>query len=235
MALPKLNTPTYELVLPSTGEKVKYRPFLVKEQKLLMLAQESKDENSLADTLGQLIKSCTFEKIDAENSPVFDIEYIFLKLRAKSVGETAEISVLAKDDNKTRVPVKVNLDKIDIHMTADHTNEVQIDEKIKLILKYPVLRDMKNISESDDEYKKMFAVLNKCIYEVHDGDKIYNVVDLTQKDIDEFVDSMNTSQLAKVLEFFSTMPKLRHPVSFINPKTKVKNEVVVEGLQNFLG
>ena len=213
MALPKLNTPTYELVLPSTGEKVKYRPFLVKEQKLLMLAQESKDENSLADTLGQLIKSCTFEKIDAENSPVFDIEYIFLKLRAKSVGETAEISVLAKDDNKTRVPVKVNLDKIDIHMTADHTNEVQIDEKIKLILKYPVLRDMKNISESDDEYKKMFAVLNKCIYEVHDGDKIYNVVDLTQKDIDEFVDSMNTSQLAKVLEFFSTMPKLR-PVSY---------------------
>lgn len=234
MALPKLNTPTYELVLPSTGEKVKYRPFLVKEQKLLMLAQESKDENSLADTLGQLIKSCTFEKIDAENSPVFDIEYIFLKLRAKSVGETAEISILAKDDNKTRVPVKVNLDKIDIHMTADHTNEVQIDEKIKLILKYPVLRDMKNLSESDDEYKKMFAVLNKCIYEVHDGDKIYNVVDLTQKDIDEFVDSMNTSQLAKVLEFFSTMPKLRHPVSFINPKTKVKNEVVLEGLQSFL-
>ena len=162
------------------------------------------------------------------------LKYIFLKLRAKSVGETAEISILAKDDNKTRVPVKVNLDKIDIHMTADHTNEVQIDEKIKLILKYPVLRDMKNLSESDDEYKKMFAVLNKCIYEVHDGDKIYNAVDLTQKDIDEFVDSMNTSQLAKVLEFFSTMPKLRHPVSFINPKTKVKNEVVLEGLQSFL-
>tara|TARA_Y100000992_G_scaffold297026_1_gene260056 strand:+ start:522 stop:1229 length:708 start_codon:yes stop_codon:yes gene_type:complete len=234
MALPKLNTPTYELVLPSTGEKIKYRPFLVKEQKMLMLAQESKDENSLADTLGQLVKSCTFEKIDAENSPMFDIEYIFLKLRAKSVGETAEISILARDDNKTRVPVKVNLDKIDIHMTADHTNEVQIDEKIKLVLKYPVLKDMKHISESDDDYKKMFAVLNKCIYEVHDGDKIYNTVDLTQKDIDEFVDSMNTSQLAKVLDFFTTMPKLRHPVSFINPKTKVKNEVVLEGLQTFL-
>ena len=234
MALPKLNTPTYELVLPSTGEKIKYRPFLVKEQKMLMLAQESKDENSLADTLGQLVKSCTFEKIDAENSPMFDIEYIFLKLRAKSVGETAEISILARDDNKTRVPIKVNLDKIDIHMTADHTNEVQIDEKIKLVLKYPVLKDMKHISESDDDYKKMFAVLNKCIYEVHDGDKIYNTVDLTQKDIDEFVDSMNTSQLAKVLDFFTTMPKLRHPVSFINPKTKVKNEVVLEGLQTFL-
>ena len=234
MALPKLNTPTYELVLPSTGEKIKYRPFLVKEQKMLMLAQESKDENSLADTLGQLVKSCTFEKIDAENSPMFDIEYIFLKLRAKSVGETAEISILARDDNKTRVPIKVDLDKIDIHMTADHTNEVQIDEKIKLVLKYPVLKDMKHISESDDDYKKMFAVLNKCIYEVHDGDKIYNTVDLTQKDIDEFVDSMNTSQLAKVLDFFTTMPKLRHPVSFINPKTKVKNEVVLEGLQTFL-
>ena len=234
MALPKLNAPTHELVLPSTGEKIKFRPFLVKEQKMLMLAQESKDENSLADTLGQLVKSCTFEKIDAENSPMFDIEYIFLKLRAKSVGETAEISILARDDNKTRVPIKVNLDKIDIHMTADHTNEVQIDEKIKLVLKYPVLKDMKHISESDDDYKKMFAVLNKCIYEVHDGDKIYNTVDLTQKDIDEFVDSMNTSQLAKVLDFFTTMPKLRHPVSFINPKTKVKNEVVLEGLQTFL-
>ena len=235
MALPKLNTPTYELVLPSTGEKIKYRPFLVKEQKLLMLAQESKDENSLADTLGQLVKSCTFEKIDAENSPMFDIEYIFLKLRAKSVGETAEISILAKDDNKTRVPIKVNLDKIDIHMTADHTNEVQIDDKIKLVLKYPVLRDMKHISESDDEYKKMFAVLNKCIHEIHHGDKIYNSIDVTQKEIDEFVESMNTSQLAKVLDFFTTMPKLRHPVSFINPKTKVKNEVVLEGLQTFLG
>ena len=234
MALPKLNTPTYELVLPSTGEKIKYRPFLVKEQKMLMIAQESKDENSLADTLGELVKSCTFEKIDAVNSPMFDIEYIFLKLRAKSVGETAEISVLANDDNKTRVSVKVNLDKIDIHMTADHTNEVQIDEKIKLVLKYPVLKDMKYISESDDEYKKMFAVLSKCIHEVHDGDKIYNAIDLTQKDIDEFVDSMNTSQLAKVLDFFTTMPKLRHPVSFINPKTKVKNEVVLEGLQTFL-
>ena len=235
MALPKLNTPTYELVLPSTGEKIKYRPFLVKEQKLLMLAQESKDENSLADTLGQLVKSCTFEKIDAENSPMFDIEYIFLKLRAKSVGETAEISILAKDDNKTRVPIKVNLDEIDIHMTADHTNEVQIDDKIKLVLKYPVLRDMKHISESDDEYKKMFAVLNKCIHEIHHGDKIYNSIDVTQKEIDEFVESMNTSQLAKVLDFFTTMPKLRHPVSFINPKTKVKNEVVLEGLQTFLG
>ena len=234
MALPKLNTPTYELVLPSTGEKIKYRPFLVKEQKMLMIAQESKDENTLADTLGELVKSCTFEKIDAVNSPMFDIEYIFLKLRAKSVGETAEISVLANDDNKTRVSVKVNLDKIDIHMTADHTNEVQIDEKIKLVLKYPVLKDMKYISESDDEYKKMFAVLSKCIHEVHDGDKIYNAIDLTQKDIDEFVDSMNTSQLAKVLDFFTTMPKLRHPVSFINPKTKVKNEVVLEGLQTFL-
>ena len=166
---------------------------------------------------------------------MFDIEYIFLKLRAKSVGETAEISILAKDDNKTRVPIKVNLDEIDIHMTADHTNEVQIDDKIKLVLKYPVLRDMKHISESDDEYKKMFAVLNKCIHEIHHGDKIYNSIDVTQKEIDEFVESMNTSQLAKVLDFFTTMPKLRHPVSFINPKTKVKNEVVLEGLQTFLG
>ena len=235
MALPKLNTPTYELVLPSTGEKIKYRPFLVKEQKLLMLAQESKDDANLADTLSKLVKSCTFNKVDADISPMFDVEYIFLKLRSKSVGETAELSILAKDDNKTRVPVKVNLDKIDIHMTADHTNEIKIDDNIKLVLKYPVLKDMKDLPDTSDDYTKMFSVLNKCIHEIHHGDKIYNSVDVTEKEIDEFIDSMNTEQLTKVLHFFTSMPKLRHPVSFVNPKTNVKNEVVLEGLQSFLG
>ena len=131
MALPKLNTPTHELVLPSTGEKVKYRPFLVKEQKILMLAQESEDDVNISNTIGDLITSCTFGKVDGHESPMFDVEFIFLRLRAKSVGETAEISILAQDDNKTRVPVKVNLEEIDVHMTANHTNEVTLNDTTK--------------------------------------------------------------------------------------------------------
>ena len=237
MALPKLNTPTHELVLPSTGEKIKYRPFLVKEQKLLMLAQESKDENQLTGAVSQLISNCTFDKIDPETSPMFDVEYIFLKLRAKSIGETAEISMLCTDDNKTRVPVKINLDEIDVHMTADHTNEVTISKEppIKLVLTYPRLKDVKDVPDGIDDYQKMFLVLNKCIHEIHDGDKIYNSIDTTEKELDEFIDSMSSEQLNEIMKFYSTMPKLRHTVKFTNPKTKVKNEVTLEGLSTLLG
>ena len=237
MALPKLNTPTYELVLPSTGEKIKYRPFLVKEQKLLMLAQESKDDNQLTDAVSQLISNCTFEKIDPQTSPMFDIEYIFLRLRAKSIGETAEVNMLCTDDNKTRVPVKINLEEIDVHMTVDHTNEITISEEppIKLILSYPRLKDVKDAPDGIDDFQKMFLVLNKCIHEIHHGDKIFNAIDTTEKELDEFIDSMSSEQLNKVLKFYTSMPKLRHTVKFINPKTKVKNEVTLEGLSTFLG
>jgi hypothetical protein len=234
MALPKLNTPTHELVLPSTGEKIKYRPFLVKEQKILMLAQESEDELNVANTIGDLITTCTFEKVNGHESPMFDVEFIFLKLRAKSVGETAEISVLAKDDNKTKVPVKVNLAEIDVHMTADHTNEVTLNETTKLVMKYPRLKDMKGIPEGTSDFNKMFFILNKCIAEIHYGDKIFNTVDNTEKELDEFIDTMNADQMKLVMEFFNSMPKLRHPIKFINPKTKVKNEVMLEGLASFL-
>lgn len=235
MALPKLNTPTHELVLPSTGEKIKYRPFLVKEQKILMLAQESEDELNVANTIGDLITTCTFEKVNGHESPMFDVEFIFLKLRAKSVGETAEISVLAKDDNKTKVPVKVNLAEIDVHMTADHTNEVTLNETTKLVMKYPRLKDMKGIPEGTSDFNKMFFILNKCIAEIHYGDKIYNRADTSEKDIQEFVDQMNTEQFQNVVSFFETMPRLRHEIQVTNPKTKVESTVLLEGLQSFLG
>ena len=234
MALPKLNTPTHELVLPSTGEKVKYSPVLVKEQKILMLAQESEDDVNISNTIGDLITSCTFGKVDGHESPMFDVEFIFLRLRAKSVGETAEISILAQDDNKTRVPVKVNLEEIDVHMTANHTNEVTLNDTTKLVMKYPRLKDMKGIPSNINDFNKMFFVLNKCIAEIHYGDKVFNTVDNTEKEIDDFIDTMNTDQLKNVLEFFNSMPKLRHPIKFTNPKTKVKNEVMLEGLASFL-
>ena len=235
MALPKLETPTHELELPSTGEKIKYRPFLVKEQKILMMAQESKNDKEISGAITDLVNACTFGKVDAVNSPMFDIEYIFLKLRAKSVGETASVRVLCQDDGNTYANVKVPLEDVAVQMTVEHTNEVQINDKTKIVLKYPRLVDMSDVPEGTDDYGKMFLLVNKCIHEIHFGDKIYNAVDTTEKEREEFIESMDMEQLKSVTKFFETMPKLRHSVKFNNPKTKVANEVVLEGLQSFLG
>jgi len=234
MALPKLNTPTYELVLPSTGEKIKYRPFLVREQKILLIAQESKDDNQIADAMGEIVKICTFNSVDPETSPMFDIEYLFLKIRGKSVGETVDLTLTCPDDEITKVKVKVKLDDIDCHMSADHSNEVQITPNVKMVFRYPYLKDMKNVLESRNDLERVFNILQKCISEIHYDDKIYNRVDITDKEVNEFIESMDSSQLQQIMEFFDSMPKLRHSIKVINPKTKVKSEVVVEGLQNFL-
>ena len=234
MALPKLETPTYELSLPSTNESIKFRPFLVKEQKILYMAQNSKNDKEVAEGVGQLVKNCTFSKIDPHTSPIFDIEYIFLKLRSKSVGSEIEINITCPDDNKTTVPVKINLDEVNVQMTTGHTNEVMLTDKMKLILRYPILKDMGNV-EGDTEVDRVFNILVKCIHEIHDGDKIYNAVDVTKQDLSTFVDQMTSSQLNSIMEFFEGMPKLRHVIQVTNPKTKKKGEVVVEGLQSFLG
>ena len=234
MALPKLETPIYELVLPSTGEKIKYRPFLVKEQKNLMVAQEGGSEKDLSLIMGELIKNCTFGKLNPDNAPIFDIEYVFLKLRTKSIGETSEVSVLCPDDAKTRVQMKVNLEDVEVQMTAEHTNEVMLTDKIKLVLRYPILKDMSGVGDLSKESEAIFKFLNKCIHEIHDGEKIYNRVDMNNKELDEFIDQMSSEQLTEVTQFFTTMPRLRHVVEVTNPITKVKSEVVVEGLINFL-
>ena len=236
MALPVLNNPTYELVLPSSGKKVKYRPFLVKEQKILMMAQESKNDDEIANAMSNLIQSCTFGKIDVETSPMFDVEYIFLNIRAKSAGETVELMVTCPDDEKTKVKTKINLQDVNVQMTAEHTNEIKIDDKVKMVMRYPVLRDMKNMTGGfgDNDYGKVFKILNRCIHEIHWAEKIYNQVDITEQELDQFVESMTNEQLESVMDFFNTMPKLRHVVKVNNPNTKVTSEVIVEGLQNFL-
>ena len=234
MALPKLETPTHELVLPSTNKKIKFRPFLVKEQKILYMAQNSKDEREVSNTIGKLVSNCTFGEVNPDISPMFDIEYIFIKLRSKSVGENIKISVLCPDDNKTRVPVEIKLDDIQVQMTTGHTNEVMLSDDMKIVLRYPILKDMK-VPENKSEIDKVFNILVKCIYEVHHKDKIYNSVDVTEKDLETFVEQMTTSQLQSIMDFFDTMPKLRHVIQVTNPNTKKKGEVVVEGLQNFLG
>ena len=234
MALPKLNTPTYELELPSTGEKIKYRPFLVKEQKILMMAQEGSDENEIAEAMGNLVSDCTFGKIDAKVSPMFDIEYIFLKVRGKSVGDKIELNVTCPDDEETSAPVTIDIEEIQVHMLEDHTNEVNISDDIKVVLRYPVLSDMKNVKASSNSVDRVFNVLNSCITSIHFGDDVYNKVDLTDKDINEFVDQFTSEQFDTMVKFFDTMPKMRHIVNVTNPKTKVTSEVVLEGLESFL-
>ena len=234
MALPKLNTPTYELELPSTGEKIKYRPFLVKEQKILMMAQEGSDENEIAEAMGNLVSDCTFGKIDAKVSPMFDIEYIFLKVRGKSVGDKIELNVTCPDDEETSAPVTIDIEEIQVHMLEDHTNEVNISDDIKVVLRYPVLSDMKNVKASSNSVDRVFNVLNSCITSIHFGDDVYNKVDLTDKDINEFVDQFTSEQFDTMVKFFDTMPKMRHIVNVTNPKTKVTSEVVLEGLESSL-
>ena len=235
MALPKLDTPTYSLVLPSTGQEIKYRPFLVKEQKLLMMAQESKEQTNISETMSNVISSCTFNNINPNQIPLFDIEYIFLKIRSKSVGETQEIRVLCPDDGETYGNVTLNLDEIEVKMTEGHTNEINLTDKIKIIMKYPQLKDMRGLDSIDTvQTEQIFSIMKYCIWEVHDGDKVYNRVDISDKDIEEFIDSFDNQQLESILNFFQTMPKIRHPVKVINPKTKVESELVLEGLESFL-
>ena len=233
MALPKLETPIYETELPSTGEKIKYRPFLVKEQKLLLIAQESKDTKETMQSMTQLIDACTFNKINTLTSPLFDIEYLFLKIREKSVGSKITIMITCPDDNETKVPVKMDLKDVNVQMTAGHTNEIKISKDIKIIMKYPLLSDIAKV-EIEGSDNSVFSILQQCVNEIHHGDTIYHKVDMTDKDLEEFIDSFSTQQFELVTEFFETMPKLRHVVNVTNPKTKVKSEVIIEGLDSFL-
>tara|TARA_B110000285_G_scaffold192331_1_gene220651 strand:- start:342 stop:1040 length:699 start_codon:yes stop_codon:yes gene_type:complete len=231
MALPKLTTPTYELDLPSTGEKIKYRPFLVKEQKLLMMAEESKEEKQISQTIQQLIGTCTFGKVDAIVSPIFDVEYVFLQLRMRSVGAKIEINITCPDDKKTQVPVKINLEDVNVLNDEKHTNIVQVTNRIKMVMKYPHLVDMEAMKNTTEN---MFNLLMKCVTEVHDGDTIHNRADINDKELTEFIDSFNTKQLENLMKFFETMPKVRHIVNVTNPKTKVVSEVILEGMDTFL-
>ena len=232
--LPKLDTPTYRLTLPSTGDEIQYRPFLVKEQKLLMMAQESEEDQQIVDAVTSLVRTCTFDKIDADNSPMFDVEYIFLQIRGKSVGEKVQLRLICPDDEETTVDSEVDINDIAVQMTEDHTNEVQITDTVKLFLKYPVLKDMRGLMVNTSEMQQIFSVLTKCVHEIHYGEQIFSKIDITEKDIDEFIDQLTTDQFKGITNFFDTMPKLRHVIPITNPKTKVESEVVVEGLASFL-
>tara|TARA_B100000780_G_scaffold216490_1_gene155841 strand:- start:268 stop:975 length:708 start_codon:yes stop_codon:yes gene_type:complete len=234
MALPKLETPVYTLNLPSTDEEIKYRPFLVKEQKRIMMAQESESVTEIIDTINQLISDCTFKKLDANKIAMFDAEYIFLQVRSKSVGSKVELTITCPDDEKTKVSHTVNLDEINVAIFDDHTNEIQLTEDIKVFFKYPLLSTFAKYSGKSNTSDMIFKLIEECIEEVHFEDEITNRVDMSDKDLNEFIESLSTEQFAKVVKFFETMPRLRHKIEVKNPKTEVTSEVVLEGIQSFL-
>ena len=235
MALPKLKTSEYTLTLPSTQEEIKYRPFLVKEQKILMIAQESEEEKQISDAIGRLVLNCTFNALDANTAPMFDIEYVFLQLRAKSAGAKVKINILCPDDEKTRIDVEVNLEEINVQRSVEHTQEIDITKDIKLKLRYPMLKDLRGLSNDFGDFEKAMIMIYECTENVINGEEIIHRIDMTQDEITEFIDSFNTEQFEEVMKFFETMPKLRHVVDITNPKTKVKSEVLLEGLETFLG
>jgi len=234
MALPKLDIPKHKLTVPSTQEEIEYRPFLVKEQKVLMIAQESGEDKDIATALGDLVKTCTFGLIDPNINPMFDIEYVFLQIRSKSVGDIVEVSVLCPDDDKTRVPIKITLSELQVQISVEHTNEYQLNDDIKMVFRYPVLSDLLGLSGKISDVEKTFMLLIKCVTEIHHGEEIFNRIDITDKELEEFIDSMSGEQFEGILDFYETMPKLRHVVNVTNPNTEVKSEVLLEGLESFL-
>ena len=234
MALPRVNTPNYSLELPSTGKTIKYRPFLVKEQKILLMAQENGKDEEVADAMGKLVASCTYGDIDPDTSPMFDLEYVFLNIRCKSVGSQVKVVITCPDDEETKVPVEIDLEKIDVNMLDNHSTEIQITDEVKVNFRYPILKDMRGVTTDSTELDKVFHVMNKCISNIEFGDDIYQRSDISEEELNNFIDELTSEQFEKIVEFFNTMPKLRHTIEVTNPKTKVKSEVVLEGLESFL-
>ena len=237
MPLPKIATPTYELELPSTGETVQYRPFLVKEEKLLVIALESDNTKQITTAIKSVIKNCVLTKgIKVESLPTFDIEYLFLNIRGKSVGEDIDLNIICPDDNETEVPVSINLDDIQVTKNDDHTTMIKLDDSITMQMKYPSLDQfIKNNFELSEKnaMDQSFDLIASCVDKVLTEDEVWTTADCTKKEMTEFLEQMNSSQFKDIEKFFETMPKLSHTVKVTNPKTKVESDVVLEGLASF--
>ena len=237
MALPKLNTPTYELEVPSTDEKIKYRPFLVKEEKILMIAMESKDNTQIVNAVKDIVSACTFDKIDISSMPMFDVEYIFLNIRAKSVGEVSKLRVLCPDDKKTYTNVEVDLTKVNVEIGEGHTNKIELTDDTGMIMTYPTIDSFTETGITSINAENMIELIGSCVLQIYEdkGEKVYQGKDQTRKELTEFIESMNTAQFKKVQKFFDTMPKLKHTVKVKNPKTKKSSDITLNGLNDFFG
>ena len=241
MPLPKIATPSYELELPSTGKTITYRPFLVKEEKLLVIALESEDTKQITNAIKAVIRACVLTKgIKVEALPTFDIEYLFLNIRGKSVGEDLDVKLICPDDNKTEVNININLDDIQVNKPEGHSNKIKLDNNLMMELKYPSLNEfIKNNFDPNEvgtnAMEQSFDLIGSCINKIYNEDEVWVAADCSKKEINEFLDSMNSNQFKEVEKFFETMPKLSHTVKVKNPKTKVESDVVLEGLASFFG
>ena len=235
MALPKLITPTYELEIPSTDEKIKYRPFLVKEEKILMMAMESKKSADIVQAVKDIVSECTFNKINIDTVPMFDVEYIFLNIRAKSVGEVSKLKLLCPDDGKTYAECEINLSEVEVQVGEDHTNKIELDNGMGMIMKYPSIDSFKDTGITVINAGNMLDVITNCIMQIYEeeGKKTYDPKDQTKKELTEFIEQLNTAQFKEVQKFFDTMPKLKHEIKIKNPKTKKESKVTLTGLNDF--
>ena len=236
MALPKLNTPTYELEIPSTDEKIKYRPFLVKEEKILMMALETKDNTQIVNAVKDIVTECTFNKINISTMPMFDTEYIFLQIRSKSVGEVSKLKLLCPDgDGKTYADVELDLNEVKVQVGDDHTNKIELTDDMGVIMTYPNIDSFADSGIQDITASNMLEVIGTCILQIYEekGEKVYESKDQTKKELNDFIESMNTKQFQDIQKFFDTMPKLKHEIKIKNPKTKKESKVTLTGLNDF--
>ena len=239
MPLPKIATPSYELVIPSSKKKVKFRPFLVKEEKILILAMESQDNSQIASAVKDVISNCILSRgIKVDKLSTFDIEFLFLNIRGKSIGEDVEVMVTCPDDGKTQVPTRIMLDDIKIQISDDHNQDIKLDDEYTLRMKYPSLDEFikNNFNAGGDiNVDDTFDLISSCIEQVYSEEESWAASDCTKKELTQFVEQLNSSQFKDIEKFFETMPKLSHTVKVINPNTQKENEVVLEGLQSFFG
>ena len=238
MPLPKISTPTYELVLPSSGRKIKYRPFLVKEEKILIIALESQDQKQIGNSIKSILSNCILTRgTKVDKLSTFDIEYLFLNVRGKSVGEQIEVMVTCPDDEKTQVPMSINIDSIKVEKSKDHKTDIKLDDQYTLKMRYPSLNEFIKTNFSVDEMKvdDTFDLIASCIDQIYSEEESWAQEDCTKKEMVEFLEQLNSSQFKEIETFFETMPKLSHKVKVKNPNTGVESEIVLEGLQNFFG
>ena len=236
MPLPRIATPTYELTLPSSDKKIKFRPFLVKEEKVLILAMESQDSKQIANAVKDILSHCILSRgIKVEKLSTFDIEYLFLNIRGKSVGEQIEVMVTCPDDGKTQVPTLINIDSIKVIKDEGHNRDIKLDDEFTLRMKYPSLNEFikSNFDANGMNVDDTFDLISSCIDQVYSEEESWSSSECTKKELTEFVEQLNSSQFKMVEKFFETMPKLSHTVKVTNPNTKKENEIVLEGLQNF--
>ena len=238
MPLPKISTPTYELEIPSTKKKIRYRPFLVKEEKILIIAMESQSDTEIANAVKDVLSTCILTRgVKVDTLSTFDIEYLFLNIRGKSVGEDVEVMVTCPDDNKTKVPIRVNLDDIKIITSDDHKKDIKLDDQIMMRMKYPSINQFikSNFTTSDIKPEDTFDLIISCIEQVYNEEESWSTSDCTKEEMNDFLDQLNSNQFKEIEKFFETMPKLSHTVKVTNPKTNVESDVTLEGITNFFG